>query len=323
MPNFDLPILVVDDAKFSSMVVSRALAKAGYDDVRIAHNAPQALELMEQRPVGLLIADWLMPEMDGLELTDRVRQIDEQEHHYTYVMLLTARESVEALAEAFDRGVDDFVYKSEMNRQLLPRVFAADRITDRQNSLLSNNALLEQRNQELQARNIVDVETGLYNNNYAGDRLERCLRQADSRGGACAYLLVGIRNWNTLKAQYLPSTMKELATTIGQRLEHLVRPMDSLCRIADNQFAIVAYFDNPEHCTTATFRRIHDGINHQALKTSVGYISLEADMVLCRCDGQIPGPGVKSVQQAASQGLANAHETRLFTEVRARVPEIA
>ena len=62
MPNLDLPILVVDDAKFSSMVVGRTLRNAGYRDVRIANNAPAALALIEQRPVSVLIADWLMPD---------------------------------------------------------------------------------------------------------------------------------------------------------------------------------------------------------------------------------------------------------------------
>ena len=109
MPNLDLPILVVDDAKFSSMVVGRTLRNAGYRDVRIANDALAALALMKQRPVSVLIADWLMPEMDGLALTDQVRQQDERNKHYTYVMLLTARGSVAALAEAFDRGVDAFI----------------------------------------------------------------------------------------------------------------------------------------------------------------------------------------------------------------------
>ena len=81
MPNLDLPILVVDDAKFSSMVVGRTLRNAGCRDMRIANNAPAALKA-EQRPVSVLIADWLMPEMDGLQLTDQVRQQDEQNNHY-------------------------------------------------------------------------------------------------------------------------------------------------------------------------------------------------------------------------------------------------
>ncbi|MEQ5834297.1 response regulator [Marinobacter sp. NFXS9] len=314
MPNLDLPVLVVDDAKFSSMVVARTLRKAGYRDVRIANNASDALQLMEQRPVSVLIADWLMPEMDGLELTARVRQIDEQENHYTYVMLLTARESVEALAEAFDHDVDDFIYKSDMSKQLLPRIFAADRMADRQNTLLRANALLIENNRELESRNIIDLETGLCNNLYARQRLERSIRHAESRGGASAYVLVGIRNWQSLKRQHSPGIMSELALGIGRRLSHLIRPMDTLCRVGDNQYALIAHFENPEHCTTSAFRRIYDGINHKALKTTAGYISVEAGMVLCRTDMQDGTPSIDEVEKAALQGLVDAYETRLFTE---------
>lgn len=320
MPNLDLSILVVDDAKFSSMVVSRALRNAGYRDVRVANDAPAALKQMEARPVSVLIADWLMPEMDGLELTDRVRQLDEQTNHYTYTILLTAKESVEALAEAFDRGVDDFVYKSDMSKQLIPRVYAADRLADRQNALLRANALLMENNRELEASNIIDLETGLCNNRYARERLGKCLRQAESRGGSSAYVLCGIRNWQELKRKHSPAIMGELAVGISRRLSHLIRPMDALCRVGDNQYAIIAHFPNSDQCTSAAFRRIFDGINHKALKTTAGYISVEAGLVLCRADAQLGTPSVQEIERAAVQGLMDAYETRRFTETQ---PEIA
>lgn len=220
MPNLDLPILVVDDAKFSSMVVGRTLRNAGYRDVRIVNNAPEALKLIEQRPVSVLIADWLMPEMDGLELTDQVRQQDEQNNHYTYVILLTARESVEALSEAFDRGVDDFIYKSDMTKQLIPRIFAADRMADRQNTLLRANSLLIENNRELESTNIIDLETGLCNTKYGRERLTKTLRHAESRGGASAYVLCGIRNWQELKRKHPPTVMSELAERHRPPAEH-------------------------------------------------------------------------------------------------------
>ncbi|MED5468045.1 MAG: response regulator, partial [Pseudomonadota bacterium] len=271
MPNLDLPILVVDDAKFSSMVVGRTLRNAGYRDIRIANTAPAALKLLDQRPVSVLIADWLMPEMDGLQLTDQVRQQDEQNNHYTYVILLTARESVEALSEAFDRGVDDFIYKSDMTKQLIPRIFAADRMADRQNTLLRANALLVENNRELESSNIIDLETGLTNNKYARQRLQKTLRHAESRGGSTAYVMCGIRNWQELKRKHPPSVMSELSIGIARRLSTLIRPIDALCRVGDNQFAIVSYFPNSDHCTTTAFRRIFDGINHKALKTTAGF----------------------------------------------------
>lgn len=321
MPNLDLPILVVDDAKFSSMVVGRTLRNAGYRDVRIANNASDALKLMEQRQVSLLIADWLMPEMDGLQLTDCVRQQDEQDNHYTYVILLTARESVEALSEAFDRGVDDFIYKSDMTKQLISRVFAADRMADRQNTVLRANALLVENNRELEASNIIDLETGLCNAQYARQRLQKTLRHAESRAGATAYVMCGIRNWQDLKRKHPPSVMSELAVGIARRLNTLIRPIDALCRVGDNQFAIVSYFPTSDHCTTSAFRRIFDGINHKALKTTAGYISVEAGMVLCKADAQNGTPSTQDVERAAVQGLVDAYETRRFTETKPEIRE--
>ncbi|SFM42555.1 response regulator [Marinobacter zhejiangensis] len=323
MPNLDLPILVVDDAKFSSMIVSKALRTAGYRDVRVANDAPAALQMMEQRAVSVLIADWLMPDMDGLDLTDLVRQQDEQGNHYTYIILLTAKESVEALAEAFDRGVDDFIYKSDMSKQLIPRVFAADRIADRQNTLLRANSLLMENNRELEASNIIDLETGLCNNRYAREQLGKSLRQAEARGGASAYVLCGIRNWQDLKRKHTPAIMSELAVGISRRLSHLIRPMDSLCRVGDNQYAIIAHFSNSEHCSASTFRRIFDGINHKALKTTAGYISVEAGMVLCKADAELGTPAVQDIERTAVQGLVDAYETRRFTEVQPQISESA
>ncbi|RMJ03901.1 hypothetical protein DOQ08_01221 [Marinobacter litoralis] len=321
MPNLDLPILVVDDAKFSSMVVGRTLRNAGYRDIRVANNAPAALKLMEERAVSVLIADWLMPEMDGLELADRVRQQDEHDNHYTYIMLLTAKESVEALSEAFDRGVDDFIYKSDMTKQLIPRIFAADRMADRQNTLLRANALLVENNQELENSNIIDLETGLCNAKYARERLQKTLRHAESRGGATAYVMCGIRNWQDLKRKHPPSIMSELCVGIARRLNTLIRPIDALCRVGDNQFATVSYFQNSDHCTTTAFRRIFDGINHKALKTSAGYISVEAGMVLCRASAEDGTPTVQDVERAAVQGLVDAYETRRFTETKPELRE--
>jgi PleD family two-component response regulator len=301
------------------MVVSRALRAAGYRDIRVANDSPSALKMMEERPVSLLIADWLMPEMDGLQLTDRVRQHDEQQNHYTYVILLTARESMNALSLAFDRGVDDFISKSDMNKQLVSRVFAADRMADRQNSLLAANSVLIENIRQLEATNIIDLETGLCNQLYARERLGGTLREAEARNGTSAYVLIGIRNWQDLKKRNSSAVMSELAEGIGRRLNSLIRPMDALCRVAENQYAIIAYFANRDHCSTGAFRRIFDGINHKAFKTTAGYVSVEAGMALCKADtekGELPN--VDDVEKTALQGLADAYDTRRFVETRAR-----
>ena len=104
----DIPILVVDDAKFSSTIIAKSLRSGGFNNVRFTNNPLQALRSLEKRPAQILIADWLMPNMDGLELTRRVKKLDETSEHFTYVMLLTARDDFEAMNHEFDEGVDDF-----------------------------------------------------------------------------------------------------------------------------------------------------------------------------------------------------------------------
>ncbi|MDX1805254.1 MAG: response regulator, partial [Alcanivorax sp.] len=72
MNSTELDILVVDDARFSSAVVNRTLAAGGYTCIRHVDNAADALGQLSERPADLVVADWLMPEMDGLELTCRI-----------------------------------------------------------------------------------------------------------------------------------------------------------------------------------------------------------------------------------------------------------
>lgn len=111
MQNSLLSILIKDDAKLSSAMIGCTLNFADYTDIRFASSAAQALTLLEERPAGILRADWLRPETDDLEITAQVRQYD----HYTYIILLTGTKSNNALAEAFDRGFDDFTSKTAMN----------------------------------------------------------------------------------------------------------------------------------------------------------------------------------------------------------------
>mgnify|MGYP002281672874 CR=1 FL=1 len=116
MPNLDLPILVVDDAKFSSMVVGRTLRKAGYRDVRIANNATAALDFIEQRPVSVLIADWLMPEMDGWETIRAIRS-DPGLKELPVMAVTSLAEDVESEKRSRQEGFDR--WEAKLNKERL------------------------------------------------------------------------------------------------------------------------------------------------------------------------------------------------------------
>ncbi|HEB63497.1 MAG TPA: response regulator, partial [Gammaproteobacteria bacterium] len=128
MSNKNVSIIIVDDMQFSRVVVQAALKKAGFSNIRVASSAQQALSMMDENHADVVLADWVMPEMDGLELTDIIRQRDEEQGVYTAIILFTAQEGIEPLVEAFNRGVDDYISKPPNPHELAARVNAAARI---------------------------------------------------------------------------------------------------------------------------------------------------------------------------------------------------
>lgn len=316
MPNIDTSILVVDDTKFSSAMVNRVIARAGYQDVRHAHSAATALQMLEERPARILVADWLMPEMDGLELTQRVRQLDEATNHFTYVMLLTAKEGVEALAEAFEQGVDDFVNKTHMQDQLLPRLLSAERITSLQNRLLAENQGLIEANAKLKKLSPFDGLTGLGNREYASRRLEEALKHVGSRGGAACVKLLTIGNFEALRKQYPPAILSQLLLAVARRLRQLVRPLDVVTRISPNQFAIITTQPSLAHCAGSNYRRLYEGINLKAFKTSAGFLSVKVLLTIAACDNECLAPNPEALMSLAQAQIPRAAESSSIVSVQ-------
>ncbi|SIQ78645.1 response regulator [Aquipseudomonas alcaligenes] len=321
MPNPHLSILVVDDAKFSSAIIGRALSQAGYQDVRFANSAAEALRLLEKRPASVLLADWLMPEMDGLELTGRVRQLDETAEHYTYVILLTGKEGENVLVEAFDRGVDDFISKAAMNEQLVPRVYAADRLCNTLQRLLNENRMLTMNVASLEQRNLVDSLTGLGNPRYLQQKLQDCLRQVESRGGALCYLLIGLQEGEALRRQYGNSFWNEVLHGVARRLQQLVRPLDVLTRVDDTHFGMIALLDDLHECSPSSFKRLHEGLNLKAFKTSEGFISLKAGISLVGLDAKSLPVDPQYLFAEAARLLPEAYSSGRVSAVRLPLPQ--
>lgn len=316
-------ILIVDDAKFSSAVVNKALLGAGYTDIRAASNASDGLRLLEERPASIVVADWLMPEMDGLALTRRIRQLDEAANRYTYVILLTAKEGVEALVTAFDEGVDDFVNKSSMTTQLLPRVMAAERLTSLNNRLLAENQLLLEQNRKLKTISTLDPLTGLGNRSYAVTRVADTLRHAQLRGGAACYLLITLANYAELEKKLPRPVFAQLINGVARRLRQLVRPLDILVRVAPHQFALVTHQPDIDQCVSGSFRRLLDGINLKEFKTQTGYLSVRGAISLVAADQSTGFPEPEALMARAESLVPRALETRLVIAEQWRAPQPA
>lgn len=118
-------ILIVDDNAISLEALRVALRAAGHD-VQSAENGREALDIIRGGEHRLVISDWMMPEMDGIELCRRVRS--EGLQSYVYFILLTARNGIESVVEGLTAGADDFLTKPFVPDELRVRVRAAERI---------------------------------------------------------------------------------------------------------------------------------------------------------------------------------------------------
>jgi len=145
----NLRILVVDDDPFILQEIALHLMGAGYR-VDTAGSAVQALEKMDSFHPKIVLTDWIMEGMDGLELCRQLRQ--RKNGRLLYIILLTSHDGEDSLVKAFDAGSDDYIPKPVSPRILLARVQAGARLARLQ--LEVEQARREQAERERMAQQI-------------------------------------------------------------------------------------------------------------------------------------------------------------------------
>lgn len=124
-PGKSLPrILVVDDSVVERNLFVHMVAKWGYP-VEFAESGQQAIELIQQKKIQLVLADWQMPEMQGTELCLTLRNLNLGQ--YTYIILMSAQNDEEFLIKALDAGADDVLAKPVDGSELEARLQSAVR----------------------------------------------------------------------------------------------------------------------------------------------------------------------------------------------------
>ena len=139
------PILVVDDSKAQRRLLTRTLEKWGYQTIEAA-SGHEALKLCEATAFDIIISDWMMPEMSGVEFCRTFRRASDRP---TYFILLTAQTEREILAEGLDSGADDFLSKPFHAVELRARLRAGWRSVEAQKALAERKQTLSTTLQDL------------------------------------------------------------------------------------------------------------------------------------------------------------------------------
>ncbi|MBF0527900.1 MAG: response regulator [Deltaproteobacteria bacterium] len=134
---FDLNVLVVDDDPISLKFVSLCLTRESSYQITLKADGASALESIINVPPDVLITDWVMPGLDGIELCRRVRAMPVGE--YIYIILLTAKTARAEIISGLTAGADDYVFKPFDREELSARVRSGARIIRYQKDLRKAN----------------------------------------------------------------------------------------------------------------------------------------------------------------------------------------
>jgi len=137
-----MKVLIADDDPTIREVVSHLVADAGYE-VLSASGGAEALESIVREKPEIVLTDWMMPEIDGVELCRRIRAVGPGEP-YVYVILVTVRGQREDVWRGFDAGADDYIVKPFDPQELLARIRVGRRIVQLESTLRKRNEDLEE-----------------------------------------------------------------------------------------------------------------------------------------------------------------------------------
>ena len=121
-----MKILIVDDELVSRKKMDLLVRSLGYETV-VASDGVEGWEIWKKERARMVITDWMMPGMDGLELCAKIREAEGSQ--YIYIIMVTSKEDVNDLVRGMDAGADDFITKPFIKEELAVRIRAGERIS--------------------------------------------------------------------------------------------------------------------------------------------------------------------------------------------------
>jgi sigma-B regulation protein RsbU (phosphoserine phosphatase) len=145
-----MKILIAEDEEFSRHVLQAQLESLGHDVVATSSGL-DAWNCMQQERFTMVVTDWMMPGLDGLELVHRIRL--RPEYGYVYIILLTSKSERRDLIKGMLEGADDFLSKPYDRDELDVRIRAGERVINLERSLTDKNIELARSNEEIERVN--------------------------------------------------------------------------------------------------------------------------------------------------------------------------
>jgi diguanylate cyclase (GGDEF)-like protein len=238
-----LRILAVDDEPVSLRVLASQLRIAGHE-VIMARDGEQALALTLDRNPHIVISDWMMPKMDGLELCKALRRA--QAGRSVYFLLLTGRDEEDRVVEAFEAGIDDYIAKPFNSKILLARVRAGLRLVnlreqvDREQEIQrGQTAELGVMARKLRRAALTDPLTGLPNRRYGMQRLQEEWIEVERTKHPLSVIMIDIDHFKSINDTHGHDVGDEVLCHVADVMRKVLRAADVISRVGGEEFLVV------------------------------------------------------------------------------------
>lgn len=223
-------VLIADDAAASRILLRASLLQWGYDVV-VAENGAQAWEILAKDDApSLAILDWVMPHLSGPEVIKNVRE--SRREPYTYILLLTSKNSRGETIEGLEAGADDYIIKPFDQQELQVRLRAGKRIIDLQSELLLAR-------EELREKASKDLLTMLPNRAAITENLEREISRCHRDRRPVGVILLDLDHFKKVNDTYGHFTGDAVLRETAARLRSNIRPYDAVGRYGGEEFLVV------------------------------------------------------------------------------------
>ena len=225
-----MKVLVADDSAVYRRMLEVHLKRWGYEPWSIGTGTEARDILLSPEAPRLAILDWMMPDLDGLEVCRQLRHKGQEP--YTYIILLTGKDSNEDIVLGMSSGADDYITKPFEAPELEVRMRAGKRIVDLQNELIAAR-------EQLRMEASQDPLTGVLNRGALLKILVRDCARAEREGTPLATLMVDVDYFKKVNDNYGHSAGDAVLVGVANRMRDMLRPYDALARFGGEEFLLV------------------------------------------------------------------------------------
>ena len=226
----DFPILIAEDDAVSRRLMEMTLRQAGYEVVS-AVNGLEAFNRFKQRFFPIILTDWGMPEMDGLELCRAIRENPTE--GYVFIFLITGRDSKKDIIVGLEAGADDYLTKPFDRSELIARLKTALRVLKLEKSL-------KDAYEKIRLLSITDKLTGCYNRTYMDEYLSKEIARATRYLRPISLVMADIDHFKRINDSYGHQAGDLiLKNFVGWIREGLRKEVDWIARYGGEEFLIV------------------------------------------------------------------------------------